>query len=840
MAVGISTGAALWCGASVMPDSPLAALQKRAWLYFDETTSTNGLPRDRLGDPALTSSGAAGYYLTALCIAEHNGWLTREEAARRALLCLDSFSRLARFHGFFAHYYDIGTGEVVPIVHEKDIGADTLQTALFLAGALTARVWFDGEDELEKRIQAIATRLYNEAEWDFMLQPAGPEGDDRLLVRYWSVPHGFAPLDMLTPDSHLEALLAYILAIGSPTHPIPAHYWYESWARRYRWLRYEGKDFISCPPLQAHVIPHLWLDLQYLRDRVADYWRNSRRAVLANRAFCLTHLYPERSIWGLGCCEGPKGYFCYGYPAARSVEEEAVLCPAAAVSAAMFLPGRAERIVRAWSRETPVSFRGPYGFFDGISLKSGWQSEEVSAENLGLLLAAIENIRSGTIRKAFMRNRCVRAALEQIGFTGMLADFNDPDSPYASYVPRAALIGFVSSGVRGGGRAMRILPSPEGERALGVDIYPRLHDFAPFSYLSLFIKPAAAPRVVLVDRCGEEESLEMVSRVTVSGTQWHRCYFDLGRVHRADLRHIRGLHLSWKFTNAPPREILLDEVTLTSRLDTEPPAPVAVSGVKPTRMPGEVVLSWTRSGDNGEEGTCFRYLVRYSRRPARTLADFLAAPDAGPRDPHDWIGGSITNWHVVGLRPGERYFFTVCAEDVAGNLSPLVPSSSAVAAGKHQPDTFLVDDFEWSEPVEDRPRWLSDSENVQIATTTTDALKGRRCLRISLPQTTSAVAMAEARLDVNDLSRYRWISVWARGRAKVGVSLVDRKGTLLECGKAEVIREDGWSPLSFRIPESPTFDYQRVASLLLSIRPLVESPTALYLDELLVSREKMP
>lgn len=838
VAVAIVAVSTLWCGAGAMPDSPLAELQEGAWLYFDETTAANGMPRDHLGDPVLTSSGAAGFYLTALCIAGHNGWLTRAEAGRRALRCLETFSRLPRFHGFFAHYYDIGTAEVVPIVHEKDVGADTWQTALFMAGALTARGWFDRGNELEKRIQMITTRLYNEVEWDFMLQPAGTEGDDRLLARYWSAPYGFSPAALLTPDSHLEALLAYILALGSPTHPIPARYWYQSWARRYRWLRYKDKDFIRCPPLQAHIIPHLWLELRHLRDRAADYWRNSRRAVLANRAFCLAGLYPGRALWGLGSCQGPRGYFRYGYPAGGPVEEDAVLCPAAAIAAAMFLPGTAERIARAWGEETPASFRGPYGFYDGISFKSGWQSDEVFAENLGLLLAAIENMRSGIVRKAFMRNRCVWAALEQIGFVAVVADFDDPDSPYAAYIPRGALIGSVAPGVRGTGRALRILPSGEGGRLSGVDIHPELGDFAPFGYVSLFIKPAEAPQIRLVDRSGAEEKLEMVSRVAVSGTKWYRCYFDLDRVRRTDLGRIDTLRLIWRFTNDLPREILLDDITLTAKLDTEPPAPVAVKAVRATRMPGEVVLSWTRSGDDGERGACFRYLVRYSRRPIRTLGDFLSAPDAGPRDPHDWIAGSVTNWPVVGLRPGERYYFAVCAEDVAGNLSALMPSFSAVTAGKRRPDTFLVDDFEWTEPVADRPRWRSASGNVQIATTG-DALKGRRSLRLSLPQVGSAV-VAEARLDVCDLSGYRWISFWARGRATVGVSLVDRKGNLLECGQAEVLREDGWSPLSFRIPEDPAFDRQRVACLLFTIGSLGDSPASLHLDELFVSREKMP
>jgi len=131
--------------------SLLADLQYRAWRYFEENVSSNGLIRDHLSDPTLTSAEAAGFYLTAICVAERNGWIPREEAAARTRACLEAYAHLPRFHGFLAHYYDIGTGEVVPLVHEKDDGADALQTALFIAGALTARAWFDRGTEDECR-----------------------------------------------------------------------------------------------------------------------------------------------------------------------------------------------------------------------------------------------------------------------------------------------------------------------------------------------------------------------------------------------------------------------------------------------------------------------------------------------------------------------------------------------------------------------------------------------------------------------------------------------------------------------------------------------------------------
>jgi len=677
-------------------------------------------------------------------------------------------------------------------------------------------------------------------EWNFLLLPAdsGPAGG--LLSRYWSPHHGFAAAVPLAPDTHLEATLAYVLAIGSPTHPIPAECWYNQWARRYRWLKYDGKDFIACPPLRSHILPHLWLDLSQRRDRFADYLRNSRLAALADRAFCLTHLYPSRHIWGLSCCFGPQGYFCYGYPPETDrATAEGVLCPAASLSSALFLPGTADALAEVWRRETPPAFYGRYGFAEAISPKLGWHSEEYSAANLGMLLAALENLHSGAVRAAFMRNQCIQAALEQIGFVGVVADFEPADQPYASFRPRGTTLALIAtrSGRSGHVLELKAIRSAAGA---GVDIYPRRQDFSDFDYLSVFVTPPSSPAIRLQDISGETEKLEVASTVNCPASDWQRVYYDLTRVSRVDLRRVEKVTLLCPVTNSRSSRILLDDVILVNKLDTEPPAPVPVTSVNPTRMPGEVVLNWKPSGDDGDLGTCFRYLVRYSRRPIRSVADFRAAADGGPRAPHDWIPGSATNWHVVGLQPGEKYYFAVCAEDLAGNLSALLPSFATVLPGRARPASFRLDDFEWTSPAGDHPRWSARPAPATVEVTTRLSLKGAGCLQIRLAGSTSTPTVVTAHLDVNDLSRFRWLSFWARGRAAIRVGLVDRHGTLLDCGQQEVLRDDAWSPLFYRLPHSPEFQRRRVTSLVLTVIPRETGNRTLYLDELYVSREKMP
>lgn len=821
----------------------LQELQYRAWRYFEETTTSNGFVRDHLSDPALTSAGAAGFYLTALCVAEKNQWLTREAAASRALACLQAYSRLPRFHGFFGHYYDIGRLCVVPIVHEKDDGADVLQTALFLAGALTARVYFDQDNQVEAGIRELATRLYNDVEWEFLLVSPGSETPKGLLARYWSPTYGFEAGRPLTSHDHLESLLAYLLAIGSPTHPIPAEYWNFGWATTYLWLQYDSTDFIACAPLRSHILPHIWLDLRHMRDRFTDYYQNAQTAARANRAYCLTRLYPQKNIWGLSCCHGPSGLYCYGYPPETPRnQEDGVLCPAAGISSGLVLPYDMSRLLYLWIEETPRAFYGPYGFFDGISPKLKWQSSEYFAENLGMLLAAIENVQSGTIPQAFMRNQCVRSALEQVGFVGVLADFEPgPRSACATFRPRGAMIGFApASQPVEGKQCLQIKATTPGTgEKYGVEVFPPIYRFAPFDYISLLAHPNTVPQLIVHDTKGNDQPLEVVASVPCPRPRWNRVYYDLGRTSNVDLSAVHKIVVMCAPTNERVSDFAIDELLLVTKLDTEPPSPVALASATPTRMAGEVALTWGPSGDDGEMGTCFRYLVRYSQRPIRDMRSFLSAQDGGPRGMHDFISGTVTNWHVVGLQPGETYYFAVCAEDLAGNLSTVVPDLSVTLPTQRFPDTFLLDDFEWEGPRADRPRWSAVSKGVTVETTASDSIKGRRCLKIALA-TTSAAAEVVAHLDVNDFSRFCWLSCWARGRATLHVELVDFRGTLLDCGRQQVLRQDGWSPVFFSIPAAHDFAQERVHSLIIRITPEDGETAEVLLDELSLSREKSP
>src|SRR5258705_280123 len=108
-------------------------------------------------------------------------------------------------------------------------------------------------------------------------------------------------------------MILLIMAIGSPTHPIPAEAW-DKWCSTYTWDKFEGQENIQFDPLFGHQYSHVWIDFRGIRDDVMrthgiDYFENSRRATLAQHAYAVDNPSKWReygdATWGLSACDGP-------------------------------------------------------------------------------------------------------------------------------------------------------------------------------------------------------------------------------------------------------------------------------------------------------------------------------------------------------------------------------------------------------------------------------------------------------------------------------------------------------------------------------------------------------
>jgi hypothetical protein len=280
----------------------LELLQRKAFAFFwKEANPENGLLKDKANnfkkdDFKVASIACVGFALTSYPIAIEKGWITKEEGLMRTIKTLSFFrDKIENIHGFFYHFVGMDNGK-----RAWNCELSSIDTALFLAGALFAGEYFKG------KVKELADDIYKRVDWDWMLD----KGD--VLAMGWNPEKGFLPDRW---NKYGEEMILYLLAIGSPTHPIPAEIWDK--IVRPIWS-YAGFTSLVSPPLFTHQYSHIWVDFKNKHDRYADYFKSSVNATLANRQFCIDNKYNSKTFnensWGLTACESPAGYRAYGSP----------------------------------------------------------------------------------------------------------------------------------------------------------------------------------------------------------------------------------------------------------------------------------------------------------------------------------------------------------------------------------------------------------------------------------------------------------------------------------------------------------------------------------------------
>ena len=91
----------------------------------------------------------------------------------------------------------------------------------------------------------------------------------------------------------------YVLALGSPTHPIPQDTCPAARSCGYRWAEVGGEEHFHAGPLFIHQMSQVWIDFRGIQDAPMrevgiDYFENSRRANYAQRSYaCQTRRVSE-------------------------------------------------------------------------------------------------------------------------------------------------------------------------------------------------------------------------------------------------------------------------------------------------------------------------------------------------------------------------------------------------------------------------------------------------------------------------------------------------------------------------------------------------------------------
>ena len=385
-------------------DSLLLELERRSCLFFfEQADPATGMVKDRAlhtgpDTHTISSIAATGFGLSALCIAHANKFLQPADALSRVRATLEFLARrMPHEHGFFYHFVDMHTAERA---FKSEISS--IDTALLLLGVLHARAYFDSSD-----IRQLATEIYERVDWQWMMN----SGE--------TLDHGYKPETGFLKsrwDSYSELKGMYLLAIGSPSHPIPASSW-EAWRRpiyEYGELRY-----ISAPaPLFIHQSAHAWIDFRHQRDAHADYFENSTIATLAHKRFCVSlhDKYPwySDSLWGITASDSEHGYVVWGGPPAMGPIDGTVV-PCAAAGSLVFMPEDCRLVVKTVLDHYPKAWTR-YGFVDAFHPKDDWYDPEIVGIDQGIALLTAENLRTEGVWKVFMRNQEIQRAMKAVGF----------------------------------------------------------------------------------------------------------------------------------------------------------------------------------------------------------------------------------------------------------------------------------------------------------------------------------------------------------------------------------------------------------------------------------------
>jgi hypothetical protein len=215
---------------------------------------------------------------------------------------------------------------------------------------------------------------------------------------------------------YCELMMIYLLAIGSPTHPVAPETW-NSFTRPA--VHYAGFDYISgLDALFTHQYSQAWYDFRNKSDAYADYFANSITATRAHKAFCLS--YPKwysEQYWGVTASDYVDGYAVWGGPPAVGPLDGTVV-PCAAAGSLPFLPAECLAVLRAMRSKWGKQAWGRYGFVDAFHPAANWYDTDVLGIDQGISVLMAENLRSGLVWKTFMRNKENVLAMQRAGFHG--------------------------------------------------------------------------------------------------------------------------------------------------------------------------------------------------------------------------------------------------------------------------------------------------------------------------------------------------------------------------------------------------------------------------------------
>lgn len=414
----------------------LDKMQRAHFEYFRQESDANtGLTKDRSTDTSPASIAAVGFSLTAHPVAVSRGWISRDEATDYTLKVLKNLSETPQGpeakgtsgdHGFFYHFLDPKTG-----LRQGENELSTVDTALLMGGVLFAKNYFDGNSPKEAQIRELADHLYKRVDWPWALNAEGR------LSMGWTPEHGFISSDW---QAYNEAQILLLLAMGSPTHPLPESAW-EKFMATSNIVEMNGQKSLEFGPLFGHQYTQIWMDYRGINDSTNrklgfDYFENSRRAAIAQHEYAVANPKGWKGYsaldWGLTASDGPgnvvknidgkpvrfESYSARGFP---NAPDDGTIAPTAAAASLPFAPELVLPTLKHWYNDRP-EIVGRLGFQDAFNptfdatKPSGWVDRETLGIDQGPILLMAENYRTGMVWGKMKSDPYLNAALKKAGF----------------------------------------------------------------------------------------------------------------------------------------------------------------------------------------------------------------------------------------------------------------------------------------------------------------------------------------------------------------------------------------------------------------------------------------
>jgi hypothetical protein len=418
-------------------DELLNMLQEACFRYYWEGAHpAAGMTLENIpGDDRIVATGASGFGIMALIVGVDRGFITREQGIERLTKILDFLEKVPRYHGAWAHFLNGDTAQSMLVFGMYDNGGDLVETSFLMEGLLAARQYFKGSSEAETSIYQRITRLWETVEWDWYRRT--PQSD--ALLWHWSPQWSWFIDHRLTGFN--ETMITYLLAIASPSHPVPASLYYTGWAGQseasaaYRsgWsgssegnLYRNGHSYYGIKldvgsgtggPLFFTQYSFMGFDPRGIHDRYTDYFDNNRNLALIDLKYCESNPGHFQGYgaddWGLTASDDQLGYLAHSPDLSA---DNGTITPTGALASFPYTPEASMAALKFFYRTLGDRLWGVYGPHDAFNLGRNWFSPVYMGLDQAPIVVMVENYRSGLIWKLFMSNPEIQPMLDRIGF----------------------------------------------------------------------------------------------------------------------------------------------------------------------------------------------------------------------------------------------------------------------------------------------------------------------------------------------------------------------------------------------------------------------------------------